>query len=278
MKRFLVIPVLLVAFGCAEAQSAAPISYSVAPDMNVTLKNVSGKPIVALMVDIVGIQTMIPYRHDFFTKPVQFDPDATIDNVVDPAGDPDVKQWKVTIVWCQFTDGSQWGDVPRGKVMLDMRREALTMFDSLATASDADVGPILDKVTASASRDRVALTGTAQLLRETMASKGTRPCGTFSRADGECAGACMKAGYVVTRPIAMTDKPRITRDFTINPRGPLPTAVGVYYERYRQEKGSVPAPQAEAMLFAEYLLEHLEEFQAELKDVYMAMPWPDPPK
>ena len=32
------------------------------------------------------------------------------------------------------------------------------------------------------------------------------------------------------------------------------------------------------MLFAEYLLEHLEEFQAELKDVYMAMPWPDPPK
>jgi hypothetical protein len=65
----------------------------------------------------------------------------------------------------------------------------------------------------------------------------------------------------------MTDKPRITRDFTINPRGPLPTAVGVYYERYRKEKGSVPAPQAEAMLFAEYLLEHLEEFQAELKDV-----------
>jgi hypothetical protein len=75
----------------------------------------------------------------------------------------------------------------------------------------------------------------------------------------------------------MTEEPRITRSFTIDPRGPLPTAVGVYYERYRQEKGSYPVPQAEAKFFAEYLLEHLEEFQAELKDVYMHIPWPDPP-
>jgi hypothetical protein len=33
----------------------------------------------------------------------------------------------------------------------------------------------------------------------------------------------------------------------------------------------------EAICFAKYLLQHLEEFQAELKD-YMATPWPGPPK
>lgn len=75
----------------------------------------------------------------------------------------------------------------------------------------------------------------------------------------------------------MTEEPRITRAFTIQPGGPKRTAVVVYYERYRKEKGSVPVPELEATFFAEYLLEHLEEFQAELKD-YMAIPWgPDPP-
>jgi hypothetical protein len=77
----------------------------------------------------------------------------------------------------------------------------------------------------------------------------------------------------------MTDEPRVTRSFTIQPTGgPMRTAVVVYYERYRQEKGSVPVPQLEATFFAEYLLAHLEEFQAELKDVYMHIPHPDPPK
>jgi len=75
----------------------------------------------------------------------------------------------------------------------------------------------------------------------------------------------------------MTEEPRITKSFTIQPTGgPIRTAVCVYYERYRREKGSVPIHQLEATFFAEYLLEHLEEFQAELKD-YMAIPWPDPP-
>jgi len=75
----------------------------------------------------------------------------------------------------------------------------------------------------------------------------------------------------------MTEEPRITRAYTVQPGPPQRTIVVAYYERYRQEKGSVPIHQLEATFFAEYLLEHLEEFQAELKDIYMAIPWPDPP-
>jgi hypothetical protein len=67
--------------------------------------------------------------------------------------------------------------------------------------------------------------------------------------------------------------------FTIQPGPPQRTVVVAYYERYREEKGSVPVPQVEATFFAEYLLEHLEEFQAELK-LYMSTlaTLTDPPK
>ena len=62
----------------------------------------------------------------------------------------------------------------------------------------------------------------------------------------------------------------INRVYTVQPGPPQRTVVVAYYERYRKEKGSVPVPELEAMFFAEYLLEHLEEFQAELK-IYMAV-------
>ena len=65
--------------------------------------------------------------------------------------------------------------------------------------------------------------------------------------------------------------------YTVQPGPPQRTVVVKYYERYRKEKGSVPIPQLEATFFAEYLLEHLEEFQAEIK-LYMGIPWSDPPK
>ena len=61
----------------------------------------------------------------------------------------------------------------------------------------------------------------------------------------------------------------INRVYTVQPGPPQRTVVVAYYERYRKEKGSVPVPELEAMFFAEYLLEHLEEFQAELK-LYMS--------
>jgi hypothetical protein len=73
----------------------------------------------------------------------------------------------------------------------------------------------------------------------------------------------------------MTEEPRV-RLYTEQPGPPQRTVLVAYYERYRGEKGSVPIPQLEATFFAEYLLEHLEEFQAERKD-YMAVPSPDPP-
>ena len=60
------------------------------------------------------------------------------------------------------------------------------------------------------------------------------------------------------------------------PAGPHRTVLVAFYERYREEKGSVAIPEMEAILFAEYLLAHMEEFQAELK-AYTAFKWPDPP-
>jgi hypothetical protein len=51
-----------------------------------------------------------------------------------------------------------------------------------------------------------------------------------------------------------------------------------YYESYKQEQGSFADPDHpgfEAIRFAKYLLVHLDEFQAELKDV--ATDWPELP-
>ena len=50
---------------------------------------------------------------------------------------------------------------------------------------------------------------------------------------------------------------------------PEGTVLANYYQRYQEEKGTVDHPGMEAIYFAKYLLQHLEEFQAELKD-YMA--------
>mgnify|MGYP003694419691 CR=1 FL=1 len=183
MKRFLVIPVLLVAFACAEAQSAAPISYSVAPDMNVTLKNVSGK-----------LHRCPHGRHrghsghesltDMISSPSRCSLIQTrlIDNVVDPAGDPEREamegEHRLVPVHGWLTMGRS---VTRGKVMLDMRQEALTYvrFPSHQLRTRM-FGSILDKVTASASRDRgsVDRDGTTCSGRPWQARE-PRPCGTL---------------------------------------------------------------------------------------------------
>lgn len=63
------------------------------------------------------------------------------------------------------------------------------------------------------------------------------------------------------------DKVRV---YTRQPGGPHSTVLVAFYERFRKEKGSLEIPEMEAIRFGEYLLAHLEEFQAELKD-YMAM-------
>ena len=52
------------------------------------------------------------------------------------------------------------------------------------------------------------------------------------------------------------------------------TVLANYYQRYQQEKGTTDHSGMEAIRFAKYLLEHLGEFQAELKDIE----WPDPPR
>jgi hypothetical protein len=47
------------------------------------------------------------------------------------------------------------------------------------------------------------------------------------------------------------------------------------YQRYQQEQGTFDHPGLESIRFAKCLLVHLEEFQAELKDI--ATDWPDLP-
>lgn len=42
--------------------------------------------------------------------------------------------------------------------------------------------------------------------------------------------------------------------------------VAAFYERYRHEQGSADLPETEAILFADYLLDHLEEFYDELEE------------
>jgi hypothetical protein len=58
----------------------------------------------------------------------------------------------------------------------------------------------------------------------------------------------------------MTEEP-ITRVYTRQPGPPQRTVLVAYCERYRKEKGAKPFPELEATFFAEYLLEHLEEFE-----------------
>jgi hypothetical protein len=65
--------------------------------------------------------------------------------------------------------------------------------------------------------------------------------------------------------------------YTVQPGPPQRTVIVAFYERYRKEKGSVPTPQIEATFFAEYLVEHLEQFQEELK-VYMVAGSTEPPE
>lgn len=45
------------------------------------------------------------------------------------------------------------------------------------------------------------------------------------------------------------------------------TALIAYYERYREQKGSTDQPQMEAVRFAEFLLDRLDEFQEELREL-----------
>ena len=134
MKKILV---LLISLAAVTAFAQTPVSFTTAPDMSVSLRNSSNQAILALIVDIMGIETKTIYRHDFFTKTVQFDPGASLSADVDPQQDSAVKQWKITVVWCQFVDGSQWGDQTRGKDVLDFRAGTLAMLNTLASADDA---------------------------------------------------------------------------------------------------------------------------------------------
>lgn len=59
---------------------------------------------------------------------------------------------------------------------------------------------------------------------------------------------------------------------------PEGTLLANYYQRYLDENGTSEYPGLEAIRFAKYLLEHLEEFQAELKDYIAGFSDPDLPE
>ena len=45
---------------------------------------------------------------------------------------------------------------------------------------------------------------------------------------------------------------------------PITTVIIGFYERYREERGSDDMPEMEAVRFAQYLIEHIDELESEL--------------
>lgn len=161
---------VLLLVGMAVAQTPAPISYTQNADKTVTITNTSNQGIVSLIVDVVGVEHKFIYRHDYFAKGIQFDPGATDDVGAVPSVDPKLIQWKVTVVWCQFVDGSQWGDLDRGKEVLDNRAAALSMLSNLATADDATFQSIIADAVAGKGMTQGKVL--AKTLQETIQTGG----------------------------------------------------------------------------------------------------------
>jgi hypothetical protein len=57
----------------------------------------------------------------------------------------------------------------------------------------------------------------------------------------------------------------VIRVYTVQPGGLRQTVLVAFYERYREEKGTIPIPQLEAVKFAEYLLDNIKAFNGELE-------------
>ena len=159
-----------ITYTVADTQSQPPITYTTGPHQAVTIKNVSSNPIIAVYVDVVGKDVETIYRHDFFTKDMQFDPKTTLPIDRDPTKDPDAQQLTVTIVWCQFADGSEWGDHEKAKIILDQRAETLNALDQLIAADDTTFTTIVDKL--SEGKKSSPTTVMAETLKERILNSG----------------------------------------------------------------------------------------------------------
>lgn len=159
MKTFLVSIVLLSALATAQS---APVTYATT-STGILLTNTSNQPIISVIVDVTGSQSKTIYKHDWFTKSVQFDAGTTLDFLADPG--------KVEIVWCQFADGSQWGDQSRGQLVLTNRSAAMTMFTQLQAANDTTFTSILANAL-STSKGHGSIALTARNLQDTVTSNG----------------------------------------------------------------------------------------------------------
>jgi hypothetical protein len=152
---------------CASAQSSEPISYMVTPSMGVILTNSDTQPLVAVLVHIQGNKTLDVYQHDFYFKDMQFDPGATLDAEMPNDLDVGVTSYKITIVWCQRLDGTQWGDLKEGGKMLAQREATRIMLSKLALYNDADFQSTLsDKQRERRSQMHVLLAHRLQEIKD----------------------------------------------------------------------------------------------------------------
>jgi hypothetical protein len=129
---------LLLASGITFAQRSTPVPVTyTATSTDVTLKNSSTQPILALRVTVKGVKAIDVYEHDFFFKNMQFDPGDTLAVGMDKQLDSsDIQTRPVTVVWCQFVDGTQWGDLAEGGKMLAQRDATRDLLTNLAATTD----------------------------------------------------------------------------------------------------------------------------------------------
>jgi hypothetical protein len=166
MKTILLMFVALSTAMFAQS-SFVPMTYQVALNGDVVL--MTDQSIVSLIVEVNGTKTKTVYRHDFYTKPIEFDPENSLTIPMDKASmDPDAA-WKVNFIWCQFTDGTQWGDLVRGKAEnLAVRAKAMALYQALAQADDTAFRSLIQSHLGAKDDLRI----TADMLQSTMWSGG----------------------------------------------------------------------------------------------------------
>lgn len=139
---------LTILLACSSALAADPMALSTSADGTMTIvTNVSGRDIRAFFVTIVtdGDKALVENRHDhFFGSTVPPEGLAPIPDGgtahIEYVGDTQVR-------WVEFTDGTAWGDPVYGAKVLQMRKDMLFLYQSLAaTTTDADFQSTLVRV------------------------------------------------------------------------------------------------------------------------------------
>lgn len=121
----------------------------------IAVRNVSGKPIVALIATIKrggfwGAEPPILYRHDFFFKPHSFGPNDTIpdiridDDIALPQSELIAEQRpyvQANLQFVQFEDGTTWGDTQMAEELFRQRKDVEKFLRDLVDIYESK-GPV----------------------------------------------------------------------------------------------------------------------------------------